>query len=85
LNLIQKNKLIRLRAGTQPHRFIGIWAVVVEERVFIRSWSLKSRSWYQTFLIEPHGSIEIDGVQIAIRARQTRSERLRDAIDRAYL
>jgi hypothetical protein len=59
--------------------------VVVEERVFIRSWSLKPRGWYRTFLIEPHGSIEIDGVQIAVRARQMRSERLRDAIDRAYL
>ena len=33
-----------IRAGTQAHRFVGIWAVVVEVRVFVRSWSLKPRS-----------------------------------------
>jgi hypothetical protein len=59
--------------------------VVVQDRVFLRSWSLKRRSWYRTFLLEPTGSIEVDGVEIAIRATRTRSKRLQDAIDRAYL
>jgi hypothetical protein len=69
----------------QPHRIIGIWAVVVEDRVFVRSWSLKPRSWYRTFLEEPRGAIEVAGREIPIRAVRTRSERLKDAIDRAYL
>ena len=38
---IDKGKILGLRAGTQPHRFIGIWAVVVENRVFVRSGSRK--------------------------------------------
>lgn len=82
---IRDGKILGLRAGTQPHRFIGIWAVVVEGRVFVRSWSLKPRSWYRTFLEEPCGAINVNGQEIAVRAVRTRSERLKEAIDRAYL
>lgn len=82
---IRDGKILGLRAGTQPHRFIGIWAVVVEGRVFVRSWSLKPRSWYRTFLEEPRGAINVNGCEIAVRAVRTRSERLKNAIDRAYL
>src|SRR5436309_2699537 len=82
---VRDGKILRIRAGTQPHRFIGIWAVVVEDRVFVRSWSLKPRSWYRTFLAEPRGTIHVAGFEIAVRAVRTRSERLKDAVDRAYL
>lgn len=82
---IDKGKILGIRAGTQPHRFIGIWAVVVEGRVFVRSWSLKPRSWYRTFLEEPRGTLSIDGREIEVRSVRTRSERLKAAVDRAYL
>jgi hypothetical protein len=82
---VRDDKTLRIRAGTAPHRFIGIWAVVVEGRVFVRSWSLKPRSWYRTFLEEPRGAILVAGREIPVRAVRTRSERLKDAIDEAYL
>ena len=85
LAAIRKGLIIGLRAGTQPHRFIALWAVVVERRVFVRSWSLKPRSWYRTFLEEPRGVIQVGDRQFAVRAVQTRSERLKDAVSRAYL
>lgn len=85
ITAIRDSKILGLQAGTQRHRFIGIWVVVVERRVFVRSWSLKPRSWYRTFLEEPHGVIQIADREIAVRAVHTRSERLKDAIDRAYL
>jgi hypothetical protein len=85
VSAIDKGKILGIRAGTGPHRFIGIWAVVVERRVFVRSWSLKPRSWYRTFLEEPRGTINVEGREIPIRAVRTRSERLKAAIDRAYL
>ena len=53
LAAIRDGNMLRIRAGSEPHRFIGIWVVVVEGRVFVRSWSLKPRSWYRTFLKEP--------------------------------
>jgi hypothetical protein len=52
---VERNKYLGIRAGTQPHRVIGIWAVVVDQRIFVRSWSLKPRSWYRTFLEDPVG------------------------------
>lgn len=85
LETIRQGKILGLRAGTGLHRFIGIWAVVVEGRVFVRSWSLKPRSWYRTFLAEPQGTVQVAGREIPIRAVRTRSARLKDAIDRAYL
>jgi len=81
---IRDGKILGVRAGSKPHRIIGIWAVVVEGRVFVRSWSLKPRSWYRTFLEEPRGVIEVEGRQIPVRPVFTRSERLKTAVDRAY-
>jgi hypothetical protein len=81
---IQKSKILGIRAGTGPHRIIGIWAVVVEGRVFVRSWSVKPDGWYRTFREDPQGTIAIDGRELPARAVQTRSERLKDAVDQAY-
>jgi len=83
--VIRDGQILGIRAGTKPHRVIGIWAVVVQGRVFVRSWSLKPRSWYRAFLKEPRGIIQVSGREIPVRAVHTRSERLKDAIDRAYL
>ena len=85
LAAIRDGKILGIRAGTAPHRFIGIWAVVVEGRVFVRSWSLLPRSWYRTFLEDPRGAVNVAGREIPVRAVRTRSERLKDAVDRAYL
>lgn len=82
---IRDGKILRIRAGCQPHRFIGIWAVVVEGRVFVRSWSLKARSWYRASPEEPRGAINVDGRELPVRAIRTKSERLKDAVDQAYL
>ena len=84
VDAIDAGKILGIRAGTKPHRIIGIWAVVVERRVFVRSWSMKPRSWWRTFLEEPRGVIEIDGRELPVRAVQTRSERLKDLVDKAY-
>ena len=82
---IRDEKMLTIRAGTDQHRFIGIWAVVVEGRVFVRSWSLKPRSWYRTFLEEPRGAIKVGRRAISVRAIRIRSDRLKDAVSRAYL
>jgi hypothetical protein len=82
---IHAGKILGIRAGTQSHRVIGIWTVVVEGRVFVRSWGLEPRSWWRTFVEDPRGIIEVGGRTIRVRAVQTRSLRLKDAVDRAYL
>ena len=85
LAALRAEKILGIRAGTQPHRVIGIWFVMVGNRVFVRSWSLKPRSWYRTFLAEPRGVMTVGGREIPVRAVFTRSERLKDAVSRAYL
>ena len=81
----RKSKGLRIRAGTGPHRFIGIWVVVVKDRVFVRSWSTQPQGWYRTFLEEPRGIVRIADREIAVRAVRTLDKRVRDAVDRAYL
>jgi hypothetical protein len=84
VDAIREAKILGIRAGTKPHRIIGIWAVLVEGRVFVRSYSLKPRSWWRTFHDEPRGVIEVNGKKIKVRPVFTRSERLKKLVDRAY-
>jgi len=85
LEAIHKDKILGIRAGRDStHRVIGIWAVVVEGRVFVRSWSRKPRSWWLTFLEDPHGVMTVGVKEIPVRAIQTRSERLKDLVSVAY-
>ena len=85
LATLRQSKGLRIRAGTGLHRFIGIWVVVVKDRVFVRSWSVKPGGWYRAFLHDPRGAMRIGNQEIAIRVVRTTNKRLRDAVDRAYL
>jgi len=85
LAAIHREKILGLRAGRDStHRIIGIWVVVLEGRVFVRSWSMKPRSWWRTFLEDPHGGVFIGNKAISIRVIRTRSERLKDLVSAAY-
>ena len=85
LESIRKEKIFGLRAGREStHRVIGVWAVAVEGRMFIRSWSMKPRSWWRTFLEDPYGSLFVGDQEIQVRAIQTRSDRLKDLVSQAY-
>jgi hypothetical protein len=85
LAALQKSLGLRIRAGTGAHRFIGIWFVLVDDRVLVRSWSLKPGGWYRTFLKEPHGAIQVGKSEIPVGVKPIRSESLRSTVDRAYL
>jgi len=82
---IDESKILGMRAGARSdHRFIGIWAVVVDGRVFARSWTQKAGGWYQTLLEDPRGTIQLGERQLRIRAVPARATRVRDAVERAY-
>ena len=83
LEELAQAKSLGVRAGSE-HRYTGVWVVVVEGRVFVRSWNDKPTGWYRAFQAQPRGGIQLAGREIAIRARRLRSERLRDAATRAY-
>ncbi len=82
---IDEGLVLGIRAGARSdHRFIGIWAVVVDGRVFARSWTQKPGGWYRTLLDDPLGTIQVGERELRIRAVRVRSERIRDAVERAY-
>ncbi len=84
LAAIHDAKILGIRAGIAPHRFLGIWAVVVDGRVFVRSWNDKPDGWHRVFLQESRGAIQIPGREIRVRARRPTGERLLKAVDLAY-
>lgn len=76
-------KILGVRAGAE-HRYTGVWVVVVEGRVFVRSWNDKPTGWFRAFRKEPAGTIQAGELEIPVRARPVRSARLRDAITAAF-
>src|ERR671918_186744 len=80
---VRNAKILGIRAGTE-HRHTGVWVVVVEGRVFVRSWNDKPTGWYRAFQAETHGSVQVGQQELAIRATPVRSARLREAVSRAY-
>lgn len=84
LELLSESRYLGLRAGIRPHRFIGVWAVVVERRLFVRPWNDSASGWYRAFLEEPRGAIRVGEREVLVRARRVRAERVFDAVDSAY-
>jgi hypothetical protein len=82
---IDASKILGIRAGARSdHRFIGIWPVVVDGRVFARSWKQEPGGWYRTLLSDRLGTMQVGERELRIRAVPVRSERIRDAVERAY-
>ncbi len=77
-------KYFGIRAGHGDHRFLGIWVVGVEGRLFARSWTLKPDGWRAAFRRDSRGALQIGNRTLKIRARAVRGERLQDAITGAY-
>src|SRR5688572_22429516 len=74
--VIDKSKILGVRAGLRsPHRFTGIWIVVVDGRVFARSWTRRPDGWFAAFLDDPFSVIEVGSRRIRIRAVPARGMR----------
>jgi hypothetical protein len=86
VSAIDAAKIIGIRAGgDSSHRFIGIWPVVVDGRVLARSWMQSEGGWYRKLRDDPSGTIQVGARKIRIRAVPVRSERVRDAVEEAYV
>jgi len=75
---------VAIRIGSKPHRFIRIWTVVVDGRIYARSWSLSPGGWYRTLTAEKHGVLQAGKATAPFRSVRARGETLLSAIDRAY-
>jgi hypothetical protein len=86
LDFIRLNNLIGIKAGNQRETFLNIWMVVVNNRVFARSWAFSERSWYNTFMSSPGGQIQYGSSVVDIKAGIPEwNEELNNQINQAYL
>jgi hypothetical protein len=77
--------IMGIRAGAKSdHRFVGVWPIVVDGRLFARSWTQRRGGWYRTFLEDRLGVIQVGDRELRVRAIPVMSERLRDKIEDAY-
>ena len=76
-------KIIGVRSGTE-HNYTGVWVVVVDDRIFARSWSDKPTGWFRAFKKEPSGTIQVGDREIRVRGKVLRSVRMRNAVTTAF-
>lgn len=92
LDCIKARSITGLRSGKDHPKFTGIWMVVVEDRIFGRSYYLSERSWYNTFIREKSGEIKCGDVIVKVRGVKPRASarpadrtgRLEESINAAY-
>ena len=47
-------KILGVKAGrSSDHRFTGVWPIVVEGRLFARSWTVTPGGWFATLAADP--------------------------------
>ena len=82
---IDEASILGVQAGaTSDHRFIGVWPVVVDGRVYARSWTMSEDGWNRAFLEDPRGVIQVGERQLRVRGVRARGERVRDKVEAAY-
>jgi hypothetical protein len=83
MDAVRKAKIMGVRAGTE-HRYTGVWVVVVDGRIFVRSWNDKPTGWFRAFRKQSSGTIQVGELEIPVRAKPVRSARIRDAVTAAF-
>lgn len=84
LETIDTKDMIGIRGGADAHRYLPIWMVTVDGRVFARSWSRRQRSWRTAFAAEGVGMIDTGKTQIAVSGTPITEDALNLRIDDAY-
>ena len=83
IEVLRKAKILGVRAGHE-HKFTGVWVVVVDGRVFVRSWNDQPTGWFRGFKKELTGTIQAESLFLEVRAKTVRSTRIRDAVTAAF-
>ncbi|OXA78961.1 hypothetical protein SAMN05444397_1082 [Flavobacterium aquidurense] len=68
IEYIKTHNLIGLKAGEFRTTFLEIWMVVVNDRIFARSWGFAEKSWYNTFLSDSNGQLKCGETVFNIKA-----------------
>lgn len=83
VDALRNAKILGVRAGTE-HRYTGVWVVVVDGRVFVRSWNDKPTGWFRAFKKQPGGTLQVGSLEIPVRSKVVSGARIRDAVTLAF-
>lgn len=86
IDFIRNNNLTGIKAGFERPDFLNIWMVIVDNRIFARSWGFAEKSWYNSFLHNPAGELNCGGQVFTIKAVIPNDlDKLTEKINAAYL
>ncbi|HEY6975736.1 MAG TPA: DUF2255 family protein [Chitinophagaceae bacterium] len=85
LTCIKETQITSLRAGKDREKFTGIWMVVIDDRIFGRSYYGAERSWYTAFLKNKEGDIKCGKEIIPVKGvKPADINTITEAINKAY-
>jgi hypothetical protein len=82
---VEEIRIATTPAGTKKKHRATIWVVVVDDDVFIRSFTGPKGKWYRNVLADPEADVEFDGKAIHVRAMPVKDRKTIEAVSRAYL
>ena len=78
--------LCGIKGGREREKFLNIWMVTVDDRVFARSWNKSARSWFTAFQRSGEGQIRYgDRVMDVTGKKLVNEPELNERINAAYL
>jgi hypothetical protein len=85
LRNVEEIRIATTPAGTKKKHRATIWVVVVDDDVFIRSFTGPKGKWYRNVLANPEADVEFDGKAIHVRATPVKDRKTIESVSRAYL
>jgi len=83
---LKNNTLIEIKGGIDRESFLKIWMVIVDQRVFARSWNKSANSWFTEFIKTGCGYIKYGNEIIPVKGiKLHKSDETNNLIDKAYL
>ncbi len=82
---LEKNTLVKIKGGTQRDKFLKIWMVNVNGRIFARTWEKSKNGWFSILLEEGKGEVKYSDKVIKIEAKRNNNFEINKLIDQAYL
>ncbi|HTS44476.1 MAG TPA: DUF2255 family protein [Puia sp.] len=85
LDFIRQKEVIGVRTGVDRTKFTKIWMVVVDKRVFGRSYYLSERSWYAGFLEFKKGNIQCGNAIVQVKGVKPKDlKTITTSVNKAY-
>lgn len=84
IEYLDSHTLIEIKGGVDRETFLKIWMVSVDNRIFARSWTMSSKSWFTEFVKQEIGQLKFGENVITVSGKQLFDDELNRLVDQAY-